>query len=87
MAVVQVSSERFGRYSNIARFQLPGANDVQPLPELHVAVLSWMGPNGFGLTGFEVVGVNYFAVLVVSADFVKERKVEFFEPNAKCGRG
>jgi len=60
MVVVQGMSDQFNRYSNIARFQVSGANDVQPLPELHDATLSWMGPNGFVLTGFEVVaGVAY----------------------------
>jgi hypothetical protein len=60
MVVVQAKSDEFNRYSSIARFQRSGANDVQPLPELHDATLSWMGPNGFVLTGFEVIdGVTY----------------------------
>jgi hypothetical protein len=53
-------SDEFDRYSNIAQFHLTGADEVQPLPVLHDATLSWMGPNGFVLTGFEVInGVTY----------------------------
>src|SRR5713226_8006748 len=46
MVVVQVMSDQFNRYSNIAQFHVSGVNDVQPLPPLHDATLSWMGPNG-----------------------------------------
>jgi hypothetical protein len=60
MVVVQKMSHQFNRYSKIARFQMSGTNDVQPIPELHDATLAWMGPNGFVLTGFEVVaGIAY----------------------------
>jgi hypothetical protein len=60
MVVVQVLSERLNRYSNVARFQVSGVSDVQPIPELHDAMLSWMGPNGFVLAGVEIIdGVAY----------------------------
>ena len=60
MVVVQVMSDQFNRYSNIAQFHITGVNEVQPLPPLHDATLSWMGPNGFVLNGFEVInGVAY----------------------------
>jgi len=60
MVVVQVMSDQFNRYSNIAQFHITGVNELQPLPPLHDATLSWMGPNGFVLTGFAVIeGVAY----------------------------
>jgi len=60
LVVVQNMSNQLNRYSNIARFQIPAANEMQPLAELHDATLSWMGPNGFVLSGFEVIaGVAY----------------------------
>jgi hypothetical protein len=60
MIVVQEKSSALNRYSNIARFHTTGVNDPQPLPPLHDAVLSWMGPNGFVLSGIELVdGVAY----------------------------
>ena len=52
MIVVQEKSTALNRYSNIARFQVSGVNDPQPMPPLHDAVLWWTGPNGFVLTGF-----------------------------------
>lgn len=61
MVVVQGVSSLFNRNSNIARFQMTGANEAQPLPELHDATLSWMGPNGFVLTGFEVIADSAYA--------------------------
>ena len=60
LIVVQEKSEAFGRYSNVARFHMAGSSDPQPMPPLHDAVLSWMGPNGFVLTGIEDIdGVTY----------------------------
>jgi hypothetical protein len=60
LIVVQEKSQALNRWSNIARFQMSGAADVQPMPPLHDAVLSWMGPTGFVLTGSEFVdGVAY----------------------------
>ncbi|MEZ2310862.1 hypothetical protein AB6809_29880 [Paraburkholderia sp. RCC_158] len=60
LIVSQEKSEVFGRYSNVARFQLAGGADKDPLPPLHDVVLSWMGPIGFVLTGIEVIdGVTY----------------------------
>jgi hypothetical protein len=60
MVVVQEKSQALNRYSNIARFQMSGVNDPQPMPPLHDAVLSWMGPLGFVLSGIEFVdGVAY----------------------------
>ncbi|SMG61531.1 hypothetical protein SAMN06265784_1234 [Paraburkholderia susongensis] len=56
LLVTQEKSETFGRYSTVARFQTSGAAEQQPLPPLHDADLSWMGTNGFVLTGIEVVG-------------------------------
>ncbi|KDR37822.1 hypothetical protein [Caballeronia glathei] len=55
MIVVQEKSTALNRYSNIARFQVTGVSDPQPMPPLHDAVLSWMGPNGFVLSGIEFV--------------------------------
>jgi hypothetical protein len=52
--IAQAKSEAFGRYSNIAQFQMSGAADPQPIPPLHDAVMSWMGPLGFVLTGHRV---------------------------------
>lgn len=54
--VSQQNSETFNRYSNVAAFHKTGANEADPLPPLHDVVLSWMGPNGFVLTGIEVIG-------------------------------
>ncbi len=60
LIVGEEKSDTFSRYSNIARFQLSGASDQQPLPPLHNAALSWLGPNGFVLTGIDLVdGVTY----------------------------
>lgn len=60
MVVVQEISTYLNRHSSIARFQIAARNEEQPLPELHDATLSWMGPNGFVLTGFEIVaGIAY----------------------------
>ena len=60
MVVVHVMSDEFNRYSNVAQFQQSAAAKEQPLPELHDATLSWMGPNGFVLTGIETIsGVSY----------------------------
>lgn len=55
LVVTQERSEIFGRYTNVARFQLAGGADKDPLPPLYDAVLSWMGPLGFVLSGVEVV--------------------------------
>lgn len=42
MVVVQDMSHQSNRYSNIARFQISDANDVQPIRELHDATLAWV---------------------------------------------
>jgi hypothetical protein len=47
MVVAQKKSTALNRYSNIGRFQTSGVNDPQPLPPLHDAALSWMGPKRF----------------------------------------
>lgn len=60
LLVQQERTETFGRYSNVARFATAGAADQQPLPQLHDAAMSWMGPNGFVLSGIELIdGVTY----------------------------
>jgi len=60
MVVVSEVSEYLNRSTSIARFQIPEMNVRQPFPELHDVALSWMGPNGFVLTGFEIVsGIAY----------------------------
>jgi hypothetical protein len=60
MIVVQEKSAVLNRYSNIARFQVTDVNDPQPMPPLHDAVLSWMGPGGFVRSGIEFIdGVAY----------------------------
>jgi hypothetical protein len=60
LLVGQHNSELLNRHANIASFQVSGPNDPQPLPSLHDAVLSWMAPNGFVLSGVELVdGVAY----------------------------
>jgi hypothetical protein len=55
LVIGQEKSSALNRYTNIARFQTAGATDPQPLPSLHDAALSWMGPLGFVLTGVEFV--------------------------------
>jgi hypothetical protein len=55
MVVVQEKSSALNRYTNIARFQSGLVGNPQPLPPLHDAALSWMGPLGFVLTGIEFV--------------------------------
>jgi hypothetical protein len=60
LLVVQEKSTALNRYSNIARFQTTGVSEPQPIPPLHDAVLSWMGPLGFVLSGVEFFeGVAY----------------------------
>jgi hypothetical protein len=60
LIVGQQKSELLNRYANVASFHVSGAADPQPLPPLQDAVLSWMGPNGFVLSGVELVdGVAY----------------------------
>ncbi|SAL05469.1 hypothetical protein AWB81_07174 [Caballeronia arationis] len=60
LLVVQEKSSALNRYSNIARFQITAVSEPQPIPPLHDAVLSWMGPNGFVLTGIEFAdGIAY----------------------------
>lgn len=60
LLVVQEKSAALNRYSNIARFQITTVSEPQPIPPLHDAVLSWMGPNGFVLSGIEFVdGIAY----------------------------
>lgn len=60
LIIGQEKSTVFGRHSDVAGCHTSGATDKQPLPPLHDAALSWMGPNGFVLTGIEVVdGVTY----------------------------
>ena len=60
LLVVQEKSAALNRYSNIARFQITAVSEPQPIPPLHDAVLSWMGPNGFVLSGVEFVdGIAY----------------------------
>ncbi|WP_429574288.1 hypothetical protein [Paraburkholderia sp. UCT70] len=49
-------SAQYKRTSKVASFQQSGAADAQPLPPLHDVELSWMGPNGFVLTGIEFIG-------------------------------
>jgi hypothetical protein len=61
MVIAQEKSSALNRYSNIARFQTSGVNDPQPLPPLHDAVLSWMGPNGFVISGVEFIDGVAFA--------------------------
>ena len=56
MTIYQTHSEQYGRWSKVASFHTSGAADQQPLPPLHDVELSWMGPNGFVLTGIEFVG-------------------------------
>jgi hypothetical protein len=60
MVVVNEMSDYLNRSSSIARFQIAAMNERQPFPDLHDVTLSWMGPNGFVLTGFEIVsGIAY----------------------------
>ncbi|MGF6746298.1 hypothetical protein OKW36_001934 [Paraburkholderia sp. MM5482-R1] len=47
---------QYKRTSKVASFQQSGSADAQPLPPLHDVELSWMGPNGFVLTGIEFIG-------------------------------
>jgi hypothetical protein len=54
MMIIQRMSDAFNRNSKVVRFQMSGVNEMQPFPELHNATLSWMGPNGFALTGVEL---------------------------------
>jgi hypothetical protein len=61
MIIAQEKSSVLNRYSNIARFQTSGVNDPQPLPPLHDAALSWMGPNGFVISGVEFIDGVAFA--------------------------
>ena len=56
MTIIQIQSEQYGRMTKVASFYVSGATDQQPLPPLHDVELSWMGPNGFVLTGIEFVG-------------------------------
>jgi hypothetical protein len=60
LLVVQEKSTALNRYSDIARFRTKGVNEPQPIPPLHDAVLSWMGPLGFVLSGVDFFeGVAY----------------------------
>lgn len=54
-------SVRYKRTSKVASFQQSGAADAQPLPPLHDVDMSWMGPNGFVLTGIEFTGDVVYA--------------------------
>ncbi|MFP4891212.1 hypothetical protein [Paraburkholderia sp. EG304] len=56
LTITQGQSVQYGRMTKIAAFQQSGAADEQPLPPLHDVELSWMGPNGFVLTGIEFIG-------------------------------
>ena len=54
--VVQEKAAALNRYSNVARFQVSRANGPQPLPPLHDAVLSSMGPSRWlAMSGIEFV--------------------------------
>jgi len=60
MVVVSEMSNYLNRTTSVARFQIAEKNERQPFHELHDVALSWMGPNGFVLTGFEIVsGIAY----------------------------
>jgi hypothetical protein len=60
LLITQQQSQAFGSWSATASFYKSGASDPDPLPPLHDAILSWMGPNGFVLRGIEVIdGVTY----------------------------
>lgn len=48
-------SEQYGRMTKIASFHRAGASDAPLLPPLHPVELSWIGTNGFVLTGIEFV--------------------------------
>ncbi|MFL9933627.1 hypothetical protein P0D88_31525 [Paraburkholderia sp. RL18-103-BIB-C] len=56
LTIAQVQSEQYGRMTKVASFHLTGTADKQSLPPLHDAEISWMGPNGFVLTGIEFIG-------------------------------
>ncbi|MGF6260652.1 hypothetical protein QF001_004174 [Paraburkholderia youngii] len=56
LAIDHEQSAQYKRTSKLASFQPSGAADAQPLPPLHDVELSWMGPNGFVLTGVEFIG-------------------------------
>jgi hypothetical protein len=60
LIIVQQQSQLLGRFSSVASFHKTGPRDIDPLPPLHDVVLSWMGPNGFVLSGIEEIdGVTY----------------------------
>jgi len=56
LIISQQQSEQYGRMTKVASFHLTGAADKPPLPPLHDVELSWMGTNGFVLTGIEFIG-------------------------------
>jgi hypothetical protein len=61
LQIAFAKSELYGRQTKVASFHLAGAADSQPLPPLHDAELSWMGPNGFVLSGIEFIGEVAYA--------------------------
>ncbi|EEA01038.1 conserved hypothetical protein [Burkholderia sp. H160] len=56
LAIKHELSAQYKRTSKVASFEQSGAADAQPLPPVHDVELSWMGPNGFVLTGIEFIG-------------------------------
>jgi hypothetical protein len=61
MVIGQEKSTALNRYTNIARFQSGLVGNPQPLPPLHDAALSWMGPLGFVLSGVEFIDSTAYA--------------------------
>ncbi|MGF6877345.1 hypothetical protein [Paraburkholderia sp. MM5477-R1] len=61
MLITHEHSEAYGRATKIASFLMAGASDEPPLPPLHDVELSWMGSNGFLLTGIEFIGQTVYA--------------------------
>ncbi|MFP4891908.1 hypothetical protein [Paraburkholderia sp. EG304] len=60
LAINHEQSAQYKRTSKLANFQPSGAADAQPLPVARVE-LSWMGSNGFVLTGIEFIGDMAYA--------------------------
>jgi hypothetical protein len=60
LLIVQQRSEVLNRTANVASVHMTGAADTAPLAPLHEAALAWMGPDGFLISGVELVdGVCY----------------------------